>query len=146
MGALCTLHISGLVPDVDDDAVHTALTAALGDQAPLLSCTVVRDRQTGTSKGFGFIAFAHPEEAAAALSIINGDTPAEELGALGTLVAQIAAQKRPAKAAVAAEKDLPDIRLRKKTGPSKTKHPRSLTCSNQRQQLDPRTGKLPGRK
>ena len=59
MGALCTLHISGLVPDVDDDAVHTALTAALGDQAPLLSCTVVRDRQTGTSKGFGFIAFAH---------------------------------------------------------------------------------------
>jgi len=131
-----TLHVSGLAPEADDGVVEAALANALGDA--MLSCRVVRDRQTGTCRGFCFVTFADQDSATAALPVLNSAILPPELGA--TITAQLSVPK-PQKSKSAAA-NFPDLRLRNKRTPSRTKHPQSITCSDQKRSLNPKTGKL----
>lgn len=48
------------------------LAAAFGHIGQLLSAQVVMDKMTGRSKGFGFVTFAHSDEATTAVQVFNG--------------------------------------------------------------------------
>jgi RNA recognition motif-containing protein len=50
------------------------LRAAFGNFGTLEEATVLMDRGTGRSRGFGFVTFSKPEEAAAAVEKMNGVT------------------------------------------------------------------------
>jgi RNA recognition motif-containing protein len=62
------LFVGGLPFSTTDDELKE-LFAAHGAVA---SATVVRDRDSGRSKGFGFVEFEKDEEAKAAQSALNG--------------------------------------------------------------------------
>jgi len=49
-----------------------SLRAAFSQAGNVVSATVITDRMTGRSKGFGFVEFATDEEAANAISMLNG--------------------------------------------------------------------------
>jgi len=49
-----------------------SLRAAFSQAGNVVSATVITDKMTGRSKGFGFVEFATDEEAAAAISMLNG--------------------------------------------------------------------------
>ena len=138
-----TLHVSGLMPSTTDEAVEAALeaalAAALGEDAapPVMSCAIPKDKH-GTCRGFCFVAFANAEDAATALRVLHG----HEAEAVGVLQAQISQPKKPSAGAGASDQRLQDITMRKKKAPSRTKHPQSITCSDKRQSLDPKTGKV----
>ncbi|KNE71046.1 hypothetical protein AMAG_20282 [Allomyces macrogynus ATCC 38327] len=55
-----------------DTALHTALESRYG---PVLSAKAMLDLSTGRGKGFGFVLFAHPRDAATALARIPLDFP-----------------------------------------------------------------------
>jgi RNA recognition motif-containing protein len=48
------------------------LREAFSQAGTVESATVIEDRETGRSRGFGFIEMATPEEAAAAIEMFNG--------------------------------------------------------------------------
>ena len=48
------------------------LADLFGQVGQVLSATVITDRETGRSKGFGFVEMTSPEEAAAAIDQLNG--------------------------------------------------------------------------
>ncbi|HZP55413.1 MAG TPA: RNA-binding protein [Candidatus Saccharimonadales bacterium] len=62
------LFVGGLPFSTTDDELKE-LFAAHGAVA---SATVVRDRETGRSKGFGFVEFENDEEGKAAQTALNG--------------------------------------------------------------------------
>jgi RNA recognition motif-containing protein len=64
------LYVGGLAYAVDD-ATLESLFAQVGVVA---SAKVIKDFQTGRSKGFGFVEMSTPQEAAEAIQKLNGST------------------------------------------------------------------------
>jgi RNA recognition motif-containing protein len=62
------LFVGGLAWATTDEGLNAAF-AAVGT---VTSATVIRDRETGRSKGFGFVEMANDEEADAAVQQLNG--------------------------------------------------------------------------
>jgi len=61
------LFIGGLSWSTDDDSLRTAFEA----YGEVVDAKVVMDRDTGKSRGFGFVTFASADEASAAKSNLN---------------------------------------------------------------------------
>jgi RNA recognition motif-containing protein len=66
MGA--RLYVGNLSYGTTDDALKTAF----GVHGNVVSATVVTDRETGRSRGFGFVEFGSENEARAAIDAMNG--------------------------------------------------------------------------
>jgi cold-inducible RNA-binding protein len=64
------LFVGGLSWGTDDDALRDAF-AEFGD---VVDAKVITDRETGRSRGFGFVTFASAAEAKAAISSMDGTT------------------------------------------------------------------------
>jgi cold-inducible RNA-binding protein len=64
------LFVGGLSWGTDDDALRDAF-AEFGD---VVDAKVITDRETGRSRGFGFVTFASAAEAKAAISSMDGAT------------------------------------------------------------------------
>ncbi len=62
------LYVGNLSYAVDSSTLHQYF-AAFGD---VLSAEVIADRESGRSKGFGFVEFANDAEAASAIAEMNG--------------------------------------------------------------------------
>jgi cold-inducible RNA-binding protein len=48
------------------------LETAFGEHGTVSSVSIIRDRQTGTSRGFGFVEMESDEGASAAINALNG--------------------------------------------------------------------------
>ena len=64
------LYVGNLSFNTDDDSLRHAFSV-FGE---ISSCTVVIDRYTNSSKGFGFVEMSNEQAAAAAISGMNGQT------------------------------------------------------------------------
>jgi len=62
------LFVGGLPFATTDDELRDAFAA----HGTVASATVVRDRESGRSKGFGFVEFENEEEGKAAQAAMNG--------------------------------------------------------------------------
>lgn len=62
------LFVGGLPFSTTDDELKAAFEA----HGKVASATVVRDRDTGRSKGFGFVEFENDDEGKAAQAAMNG--------------------------------------------------------------------------
>jgi len=62
------LFVGGLPFATTDDELRDAFAA----HGTVASATVVRDRETGRSKGFGFVEFENDDEGKAAQAAMNG--------------------------------------------------------------------------
>ena len=62
------LFVGGLPFATTDDELQAAFAA----HGTVASATVVRDRETGRSKGFGFVEFENDDEGKAAQATMNG--------------------------------------------------------------------------
>ncbi len=62
------LFVGGLSWDTDNES----LKAAFSKFGPLQEASIVTDRDTGRSRGFGFVTFENPLDAAAASKQMNG--------------------------------------------------------------------------
>jgi RNA recognition motif-containing protein len=84
------------VSNLNYQASEQELAESFGQFGEVLSVRIVMDRFTGRSRGFGFVEFAEPEQASAAIDGLNG---ADFLGR--PLVVKIqeerAQQQRPAR-------------------------------------------------
>jgi RNA recognition motif-containing protein len=72
------LYVGGIPYTTTD----TELAEEFGKAGTVESATVISDRMTGRSKGFGFVEMATPEEAQAAIEMWNG----KEMGGRTILV------------------------------------------------------------
>lgn len=66
------LYVGGLPYSMGDDE----LSEAFGPHGTVVSATVIKDRDTGQSKGFGFVEMSSDEEAQAAIKALDN----QELG------------------------------------------------------------------
>lgn len=64
------LFVGGLSWDTNDEGLRQAF-ASFGE---ITEAKVITDRDTGRSRGFGFVTFAQNEEAATAISKMDGTT------------------------------------------------------------------------
>ena len=64
------IYVGNLSFQTNDDSLRHAFTL-YGD---VVSCTIVIDRYTNTSKGFGFVEMATDQAAATAIGAMNGQT------------------------------------------------------------------------
>ncbi len=62
------LYVGGLSYSTTQDA----LQAAFAQAGNVTSATIIMDRMSGRSKGFGFVEMATEEEAQAAIAMFNG--------------------------------------------------------------------------
>jgi len=62
------LYVGNLPWAVDDEA----LLGLFAQHGEIASASVVRDRDTGRSRGFGFVEFPNDDEANAAIEALNG--------------------------------------------------------------------------
>lgn len=62
------LYVGGISYDTTEDAMRQAFEQA----GTVESCTIILDRMTGRSKGFGFVEMATEEEAQKAIEMWNG--------------------------------------------------------------------------
>jgi RNA recognition motif-containing protein len=62
------LYVGNLSYDVDS----SALEQLFAEHGTIESAEVIADRETGRSKGFGFVQFSSDAEAAAAIAALNG--------------------------------------------------------------------------
>ncbi len=62
------LYVGNLGYDVND----ADLSQLFGQHGTVASATVIMDKATGRSKGFGFVEMGSDQEAAAAISALNG--------------------------------------------------------------------------
>lgn len=62
------LYVGGLPYTTAEDSLKTAFSQA----GNVTSATIIKDRMTGRSKGFGFIEMSSDEEAAKAIEMFNG--------------------------------------------------------------------------
>jgi len=63
------LYVGGLPYTTTDDGLKTAFAAA----GNVTSASVIMDKMTGRSKGFGFVEMATEEEANKAVEMFNGN-------------------------------------------------------------------------
>lgn len=61
-----------LIRNLARTTAEEALRAMFEVHGTVQSCTLVMDRQTGVSKGFGFVEMPKPGEAKAAMKSLNG--------------------------------------------------------------------------
>jgi heterogeneous nuclear ribonucleoprotein A1/A3 len=64
------LFVGGLSWNTDDES----LRAAFAQHGSVTDAKVVLDRDTGRSRGFGFVTFADPSSAQAAITALDGAT------------------------------------------------------------------------
>jgi len=64
------LFVGGLSWDTSDDGLRSAFEQ-YGD---VLEATVITDRETGRSRGFGFVTYKNPQEADEAMSQMDGQS------------------------------------------------------------------------
>lgn len=62
------LFVGGLSWDTSDDS----LKAAFSTHGDVTEAKVIMDRDTGRSRGFGFVTFAEASQAASAISALDG--------------------------------------------------------------------------
>jgi len=62
------IYVGNLSFDVDDSTLRTAFEA----HGEVTSAQVITDRETGRSRGFGFVEMPSNEEAKAAMEALNG--------------------------------------------------------------------------
>jgi len=62
------IYVGNISYNLTEDELRKAFSA-FGD---IKSASIIRDKQTGTSKGFGFVEMPNDEEAKAAISGLNG--------------------------------------------------------------------------
>ena len=62
------LYVGGLSYDTTEDALKETFSQA----GTVESATIITDRTTGRSKGFGFVEMSSDEEAKKAIEILNG--------------------------------------------------------------------------
>ncbi|MCA9563341.1 MAG: RNA-binding protein [Myxococcales bacterium] len=62
------LFVGGLSWGTDSDALHDAFAA----HGEVTEAKVISDRETGRSRGFGFVTFADDSDADAAINAMNG--------------------------------------------------------------------------
>lgn len=62
------LYVGNLPFSIDDQQLHQAFAA----HGEVTSARVITDRDSGRSKGFGFVEMANPDDADAAISKMNG--------------------------------------------------------------------------
>jgi len=60
--------VGGLPPHYDDRQLR-GLFAPYGE---ISSCNVIRDKETGVSRNFGFVNFLSPQDAQNAINSVNG--------------------------------------------------------------------------
>jgi RNA recognition motif-containing protein len=60
-----------LVRNLDRDTTETELRALFEAFGKVQSCTIVNDKYTGKSKGFGFVEMPSPGESKAAMKSLN---------------------------------------------------------------------------
>ncbi|CAO3639457.1 unnamed protein product [Mucor hiemalis] len=61
------LFIGGLSWNTTDDSLREAFS----QYGEVVDAIVIKDRETGRSRGFGFVTFSSPEEANAAVDALN---------------------------------------------------------------------------
>ncbi len=64
------LFVGGLSWGTDDEGMRDVFSQ-FGE---VVEAKVIRDRETGRSRGFGFVTFANDEEATAAIASLDGST------------------------------------------------------------------------
>ena len=64
------LYVGGVSYDETDES----LRALFAPHGTVNSAMIIMDRETGRSKGFGFVEMASDKEAATAISAVNGQT------------------------------------------------------------------------
>jgi len=62
------IYVGNLSYQTTDESLRTAF----GAHGAIRSATVVKDRETGQSRGFGFVEMENDDEAAAAITALNG--------------------------------------------------------------------------
>lgn len=62
------LYVGGLPWAVSSEQLHTLFQ----DYGSIVNAFVVQDRETGRSRGFGFVEFENPEDATSARDAMNG--------------------------------------------------------------------------
>ena len=62
-----------LVRNLDRETTEQLLQTAFEAHGKVQSCSVVKEKSNGLSKGFGFVEMANSEEAAAAIEALNGN-------------------------------------------------------------------------
>jgi RNA recognition motif-containing protein len=61
-----------LVRNIARNTTEASLRALFESHGAVQYCNLVKDRETGSSKGFGFVEMPKPGEARAAMKAING--------------------------------------------------------------------------
>jgi len=64
------VYVGNLSWNTTDDSLRQAFSS-IGSQTDVVDCIVMRDRDTGRSRGFGFVTFSTPEQADAAINNFN---------------------------------------------------------------------------
>lgn len=59
------------VGNIDWHASAEELQALFEQHGEILECIIIKDRETGRSKGFGFVTFANPEDADKAIEALH---------------------------------------------------------------------------
>jgi cold-inducible RNA-binding protein len=62
------LYVGGIAYSTSDSALRDAFAQA----GAVVSATIIMDKMTGRSKGFGFVEMSNDDEAAAAIDMWNG--------------------------------------------------------------------------
>lgn len=63
------VYVGNLSWNTTDDSLRQAFSNGSADS--VVDCIVMRDRDTGRSRGFGFVTFSTPEQADAAIATFN---------------------------------------------------------------------------
>lgn len=61
-----------LIRNLPRTTTETELRALFAEHGAVQSCSLVIDKETGASKGFGFVEMPKPGEAKAAIKLLNG--------------------------------------------------------------------------
>ncbi|MCK9605708.1 MAG: RNA-binding protein [Methylomonas sp.] len=61
-----------LIRNLPRTATEAELRALFAEHGAVQSCSLVIDKETGASKGFGFVEMPKPGEAKAAIKLLNG--------------------------------------------------------------------------
>ncbi|MCQ8130285.1 RNA recognition motif domain-containing protein [Methylomonas rivi] len=61
-----------LIRNLSRTTTETELRALFAEHGAVQSCSLVIDKETGASKGFGFVEMPKPGEAKAAIKLLNG--------------------------------------------------------------------------